>query len=109
MNRRTYILALALTVSEDAPVLPADADTEDTLDYMNAYVENATVAGILDRTRPGNNLEAQIFADYYEGPNFTEGMNEAVPMEGRAPNCCDPGFSDAEYPNVNLDGYNGGD
>lgn len=108
MNRRTYILALAVTASGDDTPLPT-YDADDVIDLLAQTAENITVVSVLDRDRPENNHEPQVFADYTEAPpvEFTEGMNEtvSVSMEGKPLNCCDPGFSDAEYPDINLDGY----
>lgn len=114
MNRRTYILALAVTASGDDTPLPT-YDADDVIDLLAQTAENITVVAVLDRDKPENNHEPQVFADYTAAPpvEFTEGMNEVVPsyvsMEQRPPNCCDPGFSTIEYPDINLDGYDDND
>lgn len=111
MNRRTYILALAVTAS-DVQTLNEQADADDVIEHLMATAENITVVALLDREQPQNNIEPQVFADYYEA-DFTKEIGEvgenrsmqSVNMEGRIPNCCEPGFSNSDYPDIELAGY----
>lgn len=112
MNRRTYILALAITAGVDSdPPLPV-YDADDIIDLFAQTAENITVVAVLDREQPQNNIEPQVFADYYEADFTKEGgevdenhSTQSVNMEGRIPNCCEPGFSTASYPDIELEGY----
>ena len=61
---RTILVALAVTVNDEAPT-PAGVTKVDDLEwYITNYAAEAVVVGVVDREHPENNVEEQLFTDY---------------------------------------------
>lgn len=61
---RTIIVAIALTINDDAPTPAGVVDIDAFEWYTTNYVGEANVIAVLDREHPENNVEAQLFTDY---------------------------------------------
>jgi hypothetical protein len=61
---RTILVALAVTIGDDAPTPAGILETDDLRDYLNIRAVDTVVIGVVDREHPENNVEAQLFTDY---------------------------------------------
>lgn len=98
---RTVIIALAVTIPDSAVVNP-NHDLDSLSDFLNGFAERGSVVGILDRDKPANNFEPQIFAVRSGAPSCgAHFVKDAKP---------DPEARDTAYQNKWAnDGYDGGE
>jgi hypothetical protein len=61
---RTLLVALAVTIGDNAPSPAGIVETDDLRNYLNLHTFDTVVVGVVDRDFPENNMEAQLFTDY---------------------------------------------